>query len=848
MKGIYKITLFLLFVGFLAACSRKKNTFLNRNLNALATEYNILYHGEISFEDARKQLAAGYRDNFWEILPVERIEVKEAEAKTLVTDQSTPFSRAEEKATKAIQKRSMNIHGKEYNPQIDEAYVLLGKARYYDGRFIPALDAFNYILNRFPASNSINQAKIWRAKTNIRLRNEESAIDNLTRMFKYDKLEPEEIADGAAMLAQAYINLDSIPAAIPYIQMASKHTRDNELKGRYYYIEGQLYNQLEKRDSADLAFDKVIGLHRKTSRAYYINAHIAKGINFDYENEDKTAFRELLEDLKNDRENRPYLDRIHYMIAEYYYNLDSIPAAVEYYNKSIAAFRDDRILQSKNYQTLAEINFDRAEYRNAGAYYDSTLTFLKEKTAPWRRIKKKRDNLDDVIEYEEIAVVNDSILTLTRMSEEEQLAFFTDYTTRLKEKAIRDSIEAAKREQEFLDLEFYKKGRSSESGEGSTFYFYNPTAVAYGKQEFRKIWGNRSAEDNWRLSDRQSSPQTAEDGEGEAVPIAENERFKPETYIARIPTDEKAIDSITRSRDNAYYQLGLIYKEKFREYPLAINRFETLLSYHPEERFIVPAQYHLFKTYELMERPDLGEKYKNNILTQYPDTRYAEILRNPEAEFEDDESSPEYRYKQLYREFEAHRYAEVIDQCDAYLLLFEGNAIIPKLEFLKATAIGLEQGYEAYKEAINYVALNYANTPEGRQAQKIYDETIPMLVFTQFEGDNASDQWKLVYQFKSSDLEAAENLKEKLDKAIDEANFFNVRTSIDYYSPEYRLVVIHGLNSRLGARGFGESLKERKEYKIKHPFFEISKTNYKTIQVHKNLNTYFEKMDALKEI
>jgi hypothetical protein len=34
---------------------------------------------------------------------------------------------------------------KRRNFQIDEAYLLLGKARYYDQRFIPALDAFNYI-------------------------------------------------------------------------------------------------------------------------------------------------------------------------------------------------------------------------------------------------------------------------------------------------------------------------------------------------------------------------------------------------------------------------------------------------------------------------------------------------------------------------------------------------------------------------------------------------------------------------------------------------------------------------------------------------------------------------------
>ena len=32
----------------------------------------------------------------------------------------------------------MNIKGKEKNPQIDEAYILLGKTRYFSSRFIPA--------------------------------------------------------------------------------------------------------------------------------------------------------------------------------------------------------------------------------------------------------------------------------------------------------------------------------------------------------------------------------------------------------------------------------------------------------------------------------------------------------------------------------------------------------------------------------------------------------------------------------------------------------------------------------------------------------------------------------------
>jgi TolA-binding protein len=65
------------------------------------------------------------------------------------------FERAETKAIKAIQKHSMNIDGGEKNPQMDEAHLMLGKARYYDQRFVPALEAFNYVLYKYPKSDNI---------------------------------------------------------------------------------------------------------------------------------------------------------------------------------------------------------------------------------------------------------------------------------------------------------------------------------------------------------------------------------------------------------------------------------------------------------------------------------------------------------------------------------------------------------------------------------------------------------------------------------------------------------------------------------------------------------------------
>jgi len=838
LKGIQKITIVLLAIMFLVACSRKKNTFLNRNVHAVTAEYNALYNGGVAYDKGKEELSLTYIDNFWEILPVERIQLEE----TMIlpgASKNPNFNRAEEKSIKAIQKHAIYIDGKEYNPQIDESYMLLGKSRYYDSRFIPALDAFNFILDKYPTSNNINNAKVWKAKTNIRLKNEEIALENLQRMFKEEKLDDEVVADASAIMAQAYINLDSIEEALPYMKLASSNVRDNELKGRYAYIKGQLYNTLGQKDSANLAFDEVIDLNRRSPRIYMINAYIEKAKNFDYQKEDRTALLELLQDLEENRENRPFLDKIYNQIGEYYRNSENIDTSVVYYNKSIQAFKNDRILQSVNYQTLAEINFDRAQYKRAGSYYDSTLTNLEENSRQWRRIKKKRENLDDVIKYEDIATLNDSILRITGMSEAEQATFFTEYINKLKEKAIRDSISNAKEEREFANNEFYKKEKNEEGTQpGGKFYFYNSSTVSYGKQEFRKIWGDRKLEDNWRRSSKQSTLESIDDVVVAENPIAKSEVYNLETYLSLIPKDEKVIDSLTKERNFAYYQLGLIYKEKFKEYTLAANRLEKLLSYNPQERLVLPAKYNLIKIYEQLENETLALQYKNDILNNYSDSRYAEILRNPNSSLATDESSPEFKYKQLYKDFETSNYQQVIDQCEEYITIYNGNDIIPKLELLKATALGRQEGFEAYKKALNFVALNYPNSEEGKQAQDIYSRVLPKLAAKEFVDDEAIDSFKLVYQFSVTEKEAALALQEKLNRALSFYNYATMSTSIDYYTPEVILVIVHGLKTKLGARGFGDVLKDHKEYKIVKPHFEISTPNYKTIQIHKNLSDY----------
>ncbi|MCF6306641.1 MAG: hypothetical protein L3J09_01660 [Flavobacteriaceae bacterium] len=850
MKGIYKITLFLLVVLLLAACSRKKNTFLSRSKHSVTAEFNALYNGNLAFETGKEDLARSYRDDFWEILPVERLQLDED--KVLPGQNENPnFNKAEEKATKAIQQHSIYIDGTEYNPQIDEAFILLGKARYFDARFVQALDAFNFILKTYPTSNSINHAKVWKAKTNIRLNNEEVAIDNLKQMFKREEISEEDYADASAIIAQAFINLDSLKTALPYIVRASEKTKNKELKGRYLYIKGQLYNALDMKDRANFAFDEVIALNRKTPRVYMINAYIEKAKNFDFTKEDRVAFLELLYDLEKDRENRPFLDKIYHQIGEYYRKNDSIDLAVEFYNKSLDAYQDDSKMQAVNYQTLAEIYFDYTEYKIAGAYYDSTLANLAEGTRLYRRIKKKRVNLDDVIKYEDIATENDSIIGLVNMNEAERLSYFTNYTENIKAQAIEDSLSRVEQENNIANNEFYQGGKNNFNNQKggpsgpSTFYFYNSSTISFGKQEFKKRWGKRKLEDNWRLSNKLSKLETLDETETIA-PIAENDLYKPSSYIARIPSDEVVIDSITKERNFAYYQLGLIYKEKFKEYDLATNRLTTLLSFNPEKRLVLPALYNLHKINVIQENEILANQYKNEILTRYPDSRYAEILRNPNAILATDESSPEFKYKKLFEEFENSKYQQVISTSDEYISNYFGNPIVPKFELLKANAIGRQQGFEPYKKALNFVSLNYPNSKEGKEALNLYKTLLPRIANKSFLSDKESERWKIVYSFNKSNNEGANNLKETLADAIKNYHYEEMSISVDYYTPEQQFVIIHGLTSKQGARGFAEVLKENKKYKVSKPYFEINSENYKIIQIHKNLDVYLE-TDLSKE-
>jgi tetratricopeptide (TPR) repeat protein len=858
---------FIAFILFLVACSTKKDTFLARNSHALSTRDNILYNGQIGLDKGIESIKSDSKDNFWKRLPIERMQIKEDNATDEKT-KNTNFELAEAKATKAIQKHSMNIGGQEKNYQIDEAYLLLGKARYYDQRFIPALDAFNYILYKYTNSDKIYEAKIWREKTNMRLGNDAQVVKNITQLLNEKKLKNQVVADANALLAESFLNLEEKDSAIAKLKIAKHFTKINSERARYRFILGQLYQESGIRDSAIYSYQSVIDMNRKAEREMVIQAYTKKAQLFDYQNGDKDAFVKTYNKLVDDRENRPFLAIIYHEMGVFYDKQSDQKLAKEFYNASLKANSPDAYLVASNYRNLGDMHFKNTQYSTAAKYYDSTLVKLDVKTREHIHIKKVRKDLDEVIEYEYVAKTNDSILNIVKMSDTDRILYFEDHIVKLKKSDEEKRILAEKQQEKLKNIEInsltssddpatvvQKSGMppkksglappsikdASMKDAANGFYFYNPSTVAFGKIEFKKKWGNRTLGSNWRLSTNKAF-EGAEGVSGDTTATAkiedakEIEEYTTTFYLDQLPKTQTEIDEIVKKRNFAYYQLGVIYKEKFKEYELASKKLEQLLMNNPEEKLVLPTMYNLYKIYQITDSGK-AEEMKNRISSQYPNSRYAQIINNTNPNSISSIETPEDVYVKWYKLYQEEQFAEVLGKLDDLIIQFSGDEIVPKFELLKANILGKLKGLEAYKNALQYVADNYPTSEEGRSAQDILKTQIPSLEKMNF---NATDtkNWKILYKFGKLEDKSTKALEDKIKKFIASENIEKLSYSYDIYTEKENFLTISGIKSEAYAKDVAMLLKDNKMFKVAESAVVISNDNYKIVQIKKNLDEY----------
>ena len=728
---------FLCVLLFIVSCSTKKDAFLNRKYNALTTQYNILYNGGIAFEEGLSEINLNYEDDFFELLPIEplsfdnikfRIPILSTGAKepgigfdvktTTKTEPEVPLSSfdiAEQKAVKAIQKHSMNFAGKERNKKIDDAYLLLGKSRYYTERFIPAIDAYNYIIANYPDASLINETKIWRAKAHIRIENEELAIETLQILLRKPDLPDFIREDASTALAMAYSKADTIELVRKYLWQATETSKNKTQTARNLFVLGQLYGLDGIKDTASIVFKKLINF-KQAPYKFRIRAEIELAKN-SVSDSSSSAIIERYKKLIKNRDNRPYLDEIYYQIAVLQEKKDSVNLAVLNYNNSLRAKQGGAKQKTFSYEKLANIYFKNLDYVTAGAYYDSILQVAKNKnTLRIKRLERRAKNLSSLVKYEKNLQKNDSILTLAGLSKDQLENYFQEYIDKIKKE---DEELAQKKLNQISFGSSFGGGLQSSDFKGK-WYFYNTQSLGFGKGEFKRVWGNRPLEDNWRISDK-SVLSTESNIENNLLTNLKNPRYEISTYLETVPTSAKDLDSLKFERNTALFELGLIYKEQFKNTPKAINNLERLLVSDPENELILPTNYHLYQLYSVSGNTKASQ-YKDFILNSYPDSPFSKIILNPEIELSKEKVVDEDAevYEIAYRLYKDDFFEDAICFIDMTIpTLAEGSNLLSKFELLKAYAIGKYQNKDSYIAALEKVVVNFPQTEQGKKALEV---------------------------------------------------------------------------------------------------------------------------------
>ena len=766
---IFPLGLFIFF-----SCSTSKKGVLNQEYHTLTTKYNVLFNGKEAFNIGEQILEQAYEDNFYELLPVEPINLR---GENIDESSIVPgFDRAEEKAVKAIQKHSMNINGNQYNRQIDEAYLLLGKARYYDRRFFPALEAFNFLLKSGANQSIFVEGKIWREKTNIRLQNHQLAIQNLKPIAKSLNFRNKLYPLANATVAEAFINLKELDSATYYMKRAALAAPKRKLKARYLFITGQLFETLEQQDSAQWAYEEITDLKRKAARKFYLNAKIKQTLL------DTTT---LVEDrierigrLMNNYENEAFEHVLNRSLGSLYLKENQDSLALVYFTRSLESPSIDSYTQIENYQDLADYYFSKGDYLKTGEYLEKLLPLFDNTSVAYKKLKRKKDNLSEVVAYEKTIQSTDSLLSLLSLSQKEQEQFFQNFID--EQQAIAEkTLENQSKKRQFL----------SQDKPQNAFYFYNPKVVLQGRQTYKANWGNRPNVDNWRqtASLQTTLTNSTQDSELSSKKVTFLQQT-PKSYVSALPKSVNAKDSIKSLNQNAYLQLGMIYKEKFADFPLARKRLNALLDLTPPEEIAVQALYHLYRMNET-EFPERAAQNRAILLENYSDTPFAMLISDPENYDASGVITPEKLYANVLSLFEKQDFKKVLTEIEALEVVTSGSQMEPKIALLKAHTQGRLYGIDAWKSALREVEANFSAVAEGINAKAL---------IAQIETNDLNESgavyknYKWIFPFLSSDEKESLAFYKEL-KNILSTTKRNWKVSQDTYNEEYTFIVVHGI-------------------------------------------------------
>ena len=695
-------------------CSTKKNKWANRTFHNITSKYNGYFNGEETLKEGVAMLQTAHVDNYFKVLPVYEFgTIENSKAIIPLTD------KAVKKASVVISRHSMMIRGKEYCKYIDDCYLLIGKSMFYKRDYYASLEMFAYVA-REPVKNYKKDpvehwANIWLCRAYSELGMFDDAQAALDRSIN-DKTTPSNIkGDLYEAITDFYLKQNKYTEALESVSECLKYVKKKRKRARLLFIQGQLFQKKNELKSANNAYASVLKCSPTYEMSFYARINMARC--FDSENNNSTKIRLLLTKMLKDPKNIDFKDQIYYVLGELEEKEGNENKAINQYSTSVQVSTTNQNQKGMSYLAIAEIYFDQREYRNSAAYYDSTVISLSKEFPDYKKIEEKRNSLAELVRKYKKIELYDSLLKMAKLSPEE-----------LDKKAI----EVFEKEQMARIKQQEKEARqAAQSSSGSTtgtpgttgngsWYFYNTTTMSFGFTEFRKIWGDRKFEDNWRRSNKQAIIPTADNPDEDTTSAVAQKTGKKATREDSIAVIRKKLQDAIPKNDTmrlayadsvmeAFYDLGLIYKERLADLKKAAETFEEFIEKYPNNSNESTLFYQLYRIFLTIPEPPKAEEYKKRILSKYPNSEYAKLITDPEFFKNENLSKSEASkfYEETYLLYQAKQYTDVVSRCRTSETRYQGNALSPKFALLKALAIGHTSDVDAFKSSLQSVVKNF---------------------------------------------------------------------------------------------------------------------------------------------
>ena len=718
----YQITTIIAFTAIiLSSCSTQKNTWATRSFHQTKVKYNILYNGNIAYEEGLKAIRDANKDDYSHILSL--YPVSNHQAAQAATSQ---MDKTIEKCRKCIKLHSIKtkpkrnpkkandpkyklwLQSEEFNANMGLAWIRLGEAEFHKGDFLGAVSTFNYIINHYQNNpDMIAQSQLWIARAYAEMGWQYEAEDMLQRV-QIDALSKKHARLYSAVKADVLLHGQSYHEAIPFIKIAMPHEKRTVYRPRFAYVLGQLYEKEGKRDDAIHAFKSVVRMAPPTEMEF--NARIRMA-----ELGGKNSLRKL-RTMSKQSKYKDKLDQIYGAMGNIYLAQGDTAHALEMYQKAIAEATQAGPAKAAVLVRAGDIYYEQRAYAQAQPCYREAVTILTAENPEYARIQKRSEVLDELIVACEQAQLQDSLQRLGHMTEEEQRAIVDRIIADLIAAEKADSTKQAQQERDAtiagpslrsVDTRNMLGGGNAQKGE---WYFYNPQLIQQGKQDWTRKWGNRKLEDNWRRQNKQvivndEMAAAPNDENGELSPDSltldstavqpqkiETDDHKPEYYlqqIPRTPQDYAVSDSLWREAMVALYY---IYRDKVEDETLAEETLRALSERFPGHPCLA----------------DILEDLRLRALRN--DTAYIAGMLKMLAE-------QDSLYAATYVAYTKGQYATVKTNKQYAQKEFPQSKLIPRFLFLNAVAVARTEGQKAFISELQELVANYGETELGAMAK-----------------------------------------------------------------------------------------------------------------------------------